>query len=173
MSQMLSVLPSVIILGLAAIAAFLLASRCPSPPENSVARLSASNALAVATGLQSIHFIEEAVTGFHEQFPNLLGLPGMSFAVFVTFNLVWIAIWLASFPGLRSARLLAFFAAWFLAIAGVLNGIAHPLMAVAAAGYFPGLVSSPFVGLACIWLWLKLRDATRASAAIDGSSGSE
>ena len=164
MPQLLSVLPSIVVLGAAAIAALLLATRCPSPPENLAARLAASNALAVATGLQCIHFVEEAATGFDERFPNLLGLPSMPFTVFIVFNLVWIAIWIASIRGLHSARLGAFFAAWFLAIAGTLNGIGHPLMAVAAGGYFPGLVSSPFVGLACIWLWFKLREATQPGA---------
>jgi hypothetical protein len=90
----------------------------------------------------------------------------MPFSFFVVFNVVWIAIWIASIPGLRSSRRIAFFAAWFLAIAGTLNGIAHPLMAVTARGYFPGLVSSPFVGLACIWLWSRLRLAARPSAPV-------
>jgi hypothetical protein len=160
---MLSVLPSIIVLGAAALVALLLTRRYPSPPENIAARITASKALAIATGLQSIHFVEEAATGFHEQFPNLLGLPGMSFNIFIVFNLVWIAFWLGSIPGLRSARPVAFFAAWFLAIAGTLNGIGHPILAGAAGGYFPGLFSSPFVGLACIWLWFKLREATRTS----------
>ncbi len=170
---MLSVLPSIFVLGMAALAAILLVRRRPSPPENISERLSASHALALATGLQSIHFVEESVTGFHERFPALLGFPSMSFSFFVAFNLIWIAIWIASIPGLRSARPAAFFAAWFLAIAGMLNGIGHPLMAVAAGGYFPGLLSSPFIGLACVWVWFKLRAATRPSAAIDGSLGSE
>ena len=52
-------------------------------------------------------------------------------------------------------------AAWFLAIAGMFNGIAHPLLAVAAGGYFPGLASSPFIGAASVWLWFRLRSATR------------
>ncbi len=168
---MLSLLPSIVILGAAALAALFLASRRPSPPENIAARITASNALAIATGLQCIHFVEETATGFNEAFPNLLGLPGMSFTVFVVFNLVWIAIWIASIPGLRSARRGAFFAAWFLAIAGVLNGIGHPLMAVAAGDYFPGLVSSSFVGLACVWLWLKLREATRTSQPTNMKNG--
>ena len=168
---MLSVLPSIVVLGVAALAALHLAKRCPSPPEKIAARRTASNTLAVATGLQSIHFVEEAATGFNERFPALFGFPNMSFAVFAIFNIVWIAIWIASIPGLRSARLVAFFAAWFLAIAGILNGIGHPLMAVAAGGYFPGLVSSPFVGLACIWLWLNLRAATRPSVAVKRSPG--
>mgnify|MGYP001811772706 CR=1 FL=1 len=86
----------------------------------------------------------------------------MSLPVFLGFNLVWIAIWVASIPGLRSGSAGAFFAAWFLAIAGALNGIAHPLLAVAAGGYFPGLLSSPLIGAAGVWLWLRLRAATSA-----------
>ncbi len=86
----------------------------------------------------------------------------MPFSVFLVFNLAWIAIWIASVPALRSARLGAFFAAWFLAIAGMFNGIAHPLLAVAAGGYFPGLFSSPFIGGVSVWLWRQLRGATRA-----------
>jgi len=49
----------------------------------------------------------------------------------------------------------------FLAPTAMLNAIAHPLMAVAVNGYFPGLISSPLIGLAGLWLWLKLRDAVR------------
>ncbi len=56
---------------------------------------------------------------------------------------------------------------------GALNGIGHPLMAVTAGGYFPGLVSSPFVGLACIWLSLRLREATRPSNTPESALGSE
>ncbi len=166
---MLSVLPSIVVLGIAALAAILLAHRRPSPPENTIERLTASHALAVTTGLQSIHFVEEAATGFHERFPALLGFPSRFFPFFVAFNLMWIAIWISSIPGLRSARPAAFFAAWFLAIAGMFNGIGHPFMAVAAGGYFPGLLSSPFIGLACVWTWLKLRAATRPRAATDGT----
>ena len=86
----------------------------------------------------------------------------MPISLFVIFNLVWLGIWLASVPGLRSARKIAFFAAWFLAIAGMINGIAHPLLAIATGGYFPGLVSSPFVAVVCIVLWRRLRAATRS-----------
>ena len=157
------ILPSIIVLGIAAFAAFFLARHRSSPPENVTERFAASHALALATVIQSTHFIEEAVTGFHERFPALLGLPSMPFSFFMVFNLAWIAIWIASIPGLRAARPAAFFAAWFLAIAGVINGIGHPLMAIAVGGYFPGLVSSPFIGLACVWTWTKLRAATYAA----------
>jgi len=157
---MLSVLPSIVVLGMVALYALALARRRPSPPQKTAERRKASHALALATGLQCVHFLEEASTGFHEQFPAMLGLPGMSYSVFVAFNLTWIAIWIASIAGLRSARPAAFFAAWFLAAAGVLNGIGHPLMAIVTGDYFPGLWSSPFIGLACAWTWSKLRAAT-------------
>jgi len=153
-----------VVLGAAAFAAALLARYRPSPPENRQGRLAASRALALATGIQGVHFVEEAVAGCEEQFPALLGLPAMAMSLFVAFNLAWIAIWIASIAGLRSANPVAFFAAWFLAIAGMLNGLAHPLMAIATGGYFPGLASSPLVGVASLWLWLRLRGATRPRA---------
>ena len=159
---MLSVLPSIVALGLAALAALLLAMSRPSPPERRLKRHAASHALALAVGVQSAHFAEETATGFHERFPALFGLPSMPLSVFVVFNLAWLGIWIASVTGLRSARTAAFFAAWFLGIAGMLNGIAHPLLAVAVGGYFPGLVTSPFIGGVSVWLWLRLRGATRS-----------
>ena len=158
---MLNVLPSILVLGLAAFAALLLALNLPSPPEQVAERLAAARALAVAVGIQSVHFAEELATGFHERLGALLGLPGIPISIFIVFNLTWLGIWVASVPGLRSARTAAFFAAWFLAIAGIINGIAHPLLAVADGRYFPGLVSSPFIGVASVWLLLRLHAATR------------
>ncbi len=158
---MLNVLPSIIVLGLAGLAALVLALGRWSPPENVRQRRDAARVLPLSVGIQSIHFAEEAATGLHERLGALLGLPGIPLAFFVVFNLTWLGIWVASVPGLRSARAAAFFAAWFLAIAGMINLIAHPLLAIAAGGYFPGLVSSPFIGVASVWLWLRLRRATR------------
>ena len=136
---MASLLPSMVALGLAAIAALILARSRWSPPENMAERLAASRALAIAVVIQGIHFSEEAATGFHERLGPVFNLPAMSFTLFVGFNAIWLGIWVASVPGLKSARVVAFFAAWFLAIAGMMNGIAHPLLAVAEGGYFPGL----------------------------------
>ncbi|MDH3216848.1 MAG: HXXEE domain-containing protein [Candidatus Krumholzibacteria bacterium] len=166
---MLNVLPSMFVLGLAALAAMLLVLSRWSPAENVAERIAAARALAVAVGVQSVHFAEEAASDFHERLGALLGLPGIPLSVFVVLNLMWLGIWVASVPGLRSARVGAFFAAWFLAIAGMFNGIAHPLLAIAAGGYFPGLVSSPLIGVAGVWLWLRLRSATRPS---EGAAGS-
>lgn len=156
-------LVSAFALGLAALAALLLVRNRESLAERETQRHTAARALAIAIGVQSVHFAEEAATGFHQRFPTLFGLPELPFSFFVVFNLTWIGIWVASVPGLRSARPAAFFAAWFLAIAGMLNGIAHPLLAVAAGGYFPGLASSPLIGGVGAWLWLRLRGATQAT----------
>ena len=158
---MLSVLPSLFILSLVALAALRLTQTRPPIHEYTKGRTSAVRALGFAVLLQAVHFSEEAMTGFHERFPALLGLPALPFSLFVTFNLLLLGIWIVSIPGLRVASPMAFFAAWFLAIAAMLNGIAHPLLAIAANGYFPGLASSPYVGGAGIWLWLQLRKATR------------
>jgi hypothetical protein len=158
--MLLSLLPSILVLGLAALAAVGLAQSRPSPLQNATERSVAARALVLALVVQAIHFGEETLTGFPERLGALLGLPAMPMSFFLIFNLAWLAVWVLSVPGLRAARAAAFFAAWFLAIAGMINAIAHPLLAVAAGGYFPGLVSSPFIGAAAAWLWLRLREAT-------------
>ena len=155
-----SMLPSIFALGLATLFALLLTLRRRSSHGSVAERLAAARALALATGVQAIHFAEEAGTGFHEALPAQFGLPSMSFSIFAAFNLVWLAIWMASVPGLRSSHPAAFFAAWFLAIAGMFNGIAHPLLAIASGGYFPGLVTSPFIAFASVWVWRRLLRAT-------------
>ena len=148
--------PSLLILGLVAIVAAYLA-RSRQYAENRLAqRRTASKALAVATVVQCVHFSEEWATGFHVRFPALFGLEPLPLSLFVAFNLVWIVLWFASVKPLRSANKGAYFAAWFLALAGALNGIAHPLMAVSVGGYFPGLVTSPLIGVAGVYLWRRL-----------------
>ena len=161
---MWSLVPSVVVLGLVAVAALRLAQRRSSPVEAVKERGAAAMVLGVTTAIQSVHFAEEWATGFHARFPALLGLDPMPLSFFVSFNLAWIVIWIASIPLLRLGRRPAFFAAWFLALAGMLNGIAHPLMAMASGGYFPGLVTSPVIGLAGVFLWQRLRKATSGSA---------
>jgi hypothetical protein len=158
----MNLLPSVLALGLAALAGVALAWRRPSPPDRRDERRAAARALALAVAAQGVHFAEEAATGFEERLPTLFGMPPLSFTGFVVFNSAWLAIWIAAIPAIRSPRPVAFFAAWFLAIAGMLNGVAHPLLAIVRGGYFPGLVSSPVSGLASLWLWLRLRRATES-----------
>jgi hypothetical protein len=160
---MLSIVPSVVVLGLVAIVSVRLAQRRASPVEAAKERIAASAILGAATAIQSAHFAEEWVTGFHVRFPGLLGLDPMPLWFFVPLNLAWIAIWLVSVPYLRLGRKPAFFAAWFIAIGGMLNGVAHPMMAIASGGYFPGLVTSPVIGLAGGILWQRLQRATAES----------
>jgi hypothetical protein len=148
-------LPSAVFLGIAAVAALTLTRRS-SPSERVADRTAASRVLALALAAQTLHFLEEAATGFPERFGPLLGAAEMPPGFFLAFNLAWIGIWGASVWGIRSARGWALFAAWFLAIAGTLNAVAHPLLALASGGYFPGLISSPFVGAASLWLWVRL-----------------
>ena len=163
--DVLSIVPSLVVLGLAALAALHLALNRLSPAERTVERAAASVALAVATAIQTVHFAEEWATGFHIRFPALLGLDPMPLSFFVSFNVAWIMIWIVAVPFIRSGQKWAFFAAWFLAIAGMLNGFAHPLMALASGGYFPGLFTSPFIAVAAVLLWLRLRRATSGSFA--------
>jgi hypothetical protein len=157
---MSSVIPSVVILGLVAMVAIRLAQSRSSPPEAASDRIAAASVLGIATAIQCAHFAEEWATGFHARFPALLGLDPMPLSFFVPFNLAWIAVWIVSIPFLRLGRRAAFFAAWFLAIAGILNGVAHPMMAIASSGYFPGLITSPFIGVAGVILWQRLQRAT-------------
>ncbi|MDH4048936.1 MAG: HXXEE domain-containing protein [Gammaproteobacteria bacterium] len=160
---MTGILPSMIILGVAALVALALAFVRRSHPDNVRERIDASNALAVAVAIQAAHFGEELATGFHVKFPALFGLPPMSPTFFIIFNLTWIAIWVAAIPGLRLAQPAAYFAAWFLAIAGIINGIGHPILAIVTGGYFPGLVTSPFIGIAGVWLWRRMYATTVAA----------
>jgi hypothetical protein len=155
----MSMLPSALILGCVAFVA-LRFTRGRAITDDSVVLRRAAIALMIATVVQGIHFSEEALTGFHESFPAAFGQADMSYTLFLAFNVGWLCIWAVSIPGLLSGRSAAFFAAWFLAIAGVLNAIAHPLLAVTSRGYFPGLLTSPLVGVAAAVLWARLRDAT-------------
>jgi hypothetical protein len=113
-------------------------------------------AVQVCLIVQALHFIEESVTGFHAQFPRLLGLPPWPTWFFIAFNVFWLAIWALAARRLGTGRRLAWFAVWFLGIAMVLNGLAHPLLALRVWGYFPGLITAIPVGVAGLWLlrWL-------------------
>lgn len=153
-------IPSIAVLGLVALVALSLTYRRSPSGQSRFQRIAASRALAIATAAQSAHFIEEWATGFHVRFPALFGQDPMPASIFVAFNLAWIAVWIACIPLIRSAHKPALFVAWFLALAGMLNGIAHPLMAVAAESFFPGLISSPVIGVAGIYLFRCLNRAT-------------
>ncbi len=132
-----------------AAAALIAFSRPPkSPPPGT-----ALTGLATL-GLQTAHFLEELGTGFYIRFPELLGFDPWTYEFFVVFNAAWILIWLASLWALEIAPTAAGWMLWFLALAGVLNGLAHPALALATGGYFPGLVTSPVLGV-CGFLFAR------------------
>lgn len=106
--------------------------------------------------IQATHFVEELATGFHKRFPDLLGLAPWPPRFFVSFNLIWLAIWSLSIWGLKARQRPALFPLWFLAIGCIANGLAHPLFAILTGGYFPGLVTSPFAGLVGVLLLRRL-----------------
>jgi len=55
----------------------------------------------------------------------------------------------------------ALFPLWFLAAASVSNALLHPALAIATGGYFPGVLTSPVVGVAGLFL---LRGLARITA---------
>ena len=107
---------------------------------------SAARIALITTACQAGHFLEELASGFHRRFPELFGLAPWSARFFVAFNLTWLAIWVLSARGLLRRRRAALFPLWFLALGALGNLVAHPLFALRAGGYFPGLVTAPFVG---------------------------
>ncbi len=159
-----SLLPSAMVLGVAAaIALFLTLARDWAHDSKQIIR-GAVHLAVITTLFQAAHFTEELVTGFHEQFPALLGLPPMPIRVFVVFNFAWLMIWSLSAWGLAARRRAALFPLWFLGIASAVNGVAHPLFSVLAGGYFPGLVTSPVAGLLGVLLLRRLALLTRGGS---------
>ena len=118
-------------------------------------------AAGAAIAVQSAHFAEEWIGGFNCRFPELLGLAPWSVELWATFNLFWIGLWVLSMTGIRARVHVALFPVWFLGIAGALNCVAHPLLALAAEGYFPGLWTSPLCGLSGGLLLRQLGELTR------------
>jgi hypothetical protein len=147
-------------LGVAAVAALLLTVTRGAVGADET-RLRAILRLAVVTLLlQASHFAEELATGFHRRYPELLGLAPWSLRFFVSFNLFWLAVWGLSLWGLAARRRAALFPLWFLGLGCVVNGLAHPAFALRTGGYFPGLVTSPFLGALGVLLLRRLARIT-------------
>ncbi|MDX1396593.1 MAG: hypothetical protein R3195_19590 [Gemmatimonadota bacterium] len=153
-------LPSIVVLSLIALYAGVLTARRGSPPEKASERVAASKALAVAVVAQGVHLAEEAVGDLPARLPALFGERPVPLSIFLTINLVWLGIWAVSVWMLRGGASGAFFAAWFLALAGILNGVAHPARARPAGGYIPGQGRTPAVAAAGVLLAPRLTAAT-------------
>jgi len=123
-------------------------------------RRQATRLFIVLLALQTLHAAEEYATGFHERFPAVFGLAPWPAAFFLALNLSLLLVWAVAGPGLAAGHRPAFLPVWFLALLGVANGVAHPLLALSARGYFPGLLTSPLVGIAGVLLWRRLMTIT-------------
>ena len=107
----------------------------------------ASITIIATLAAQVLHFAEELGTQFYVRFPVELGLQPWSKRFFVVFNVVWLAVWVASLLAVRARLVPALVPLWFLGLAMALNGVAHPVLALRAGGYFPGLATTPIVAL--------------------------
>ena len=105
-----------------------------------------------AVAVQGLHLGEEFLTGFQRDFPGLFGYEWTDFR-FLTFNLVWLAIFVIAAVGVRRRQGFALLIVWFFAIVGGIgNGIGHLVLMAAARAYFPGAVTAP----ACLVLGVLL-----------------
>ena len=148
-------------LDLAFLAALALALRAPAGAN--VWRLRPP-AIAVLV-LQMLHFTEERGGGFAERFPETLGLAPWPGGFFEGFNIVWLCVWAWAIVA-GGAGYPARAALWFLALSAIANGLAHPLLALSVGGYFPGLYTSPLLGLGGLWLALRLGRRSAAPGAL-------
>lgn len=159
----MSVLPSMVVLGTLIVIAALLTVRRAWAVEDYGRTRRAIQIAAVTVLIQAGHFGEELLTGLRERLPALFGLDAMPLGLFVTFNVAWLAIWSISAWALRARYRVALFPLWFLGLGCITNGVAHPALAVAVGGYFPGLVTSPVAGVAGVMLLRQLLLITRTA----------
>lgn len=140
-------IPTIVALGtILVIAALITAARPRLRREVSESRRFAILA-AITIAAQTAHVIEELWAGFFVEFPAVFGLPPFTKGAFVTFNVAWLGIWLIAAWRVRAGSILAAWPLWFLALAGTINAVAHPLLALRAGEYFPGLYTAPVIGL--------------------------
>lgn len=149
---------------LAGIAGCLAFSRSPLT-ASSARRRALALAAAAAIVAQCAHAAEELGAGFPRRFPAILGLAPWPNEFFILFNLFWIVVWALSCRAAIAGWRAALFPLWFLALASMANAVAHPLLSARAGAYFPGLFTSPLVGIMGILLARQLLLATAPAAA--------
>lgn len=130
---------------------------------------------ALAVLVQCAHLVEEYLSGFYRVFPPVFGAEPWSEQRFLSFNLVWLAIFvIAGFELVRQTRT-AYLVAMFLAIGGgVGNGLGHLALAAREGGYFPGAYTGVLALLAGSVLTYRLmrKPAHILSATHNGESQS-
>lgn len=160
MAPLASYLPSIVALGslLIAAAAITMARSRLRTDVGGSPRFVWVTLLAIVA--QAVHFLEELNTGFFIRFPEMFGLAPLLEAVFVAFNLAWLGIWVAALLGVRAGIRVAAWPLWLLGLAAVLNLFAHPILALRAGAYFPGLYTAVLVGAAGVFLLHELARLT-------------
>jgi len=118
--------------------------------------------------VQIAHSVEEYVFRFYAVFPPARLLerlsPGLARPGFVVLNTLVAVFGLWCFfssvrPGTRSARDWI----WIWVAVELFNGVAHPVWAVAARGYVPGLVTSTLLLTLATHLFWRLRTTPEPS----------
>ena len=161
-AQMLWMGRATVVLGIGMVVAYLLWSAAGW--NNNPAAILPAYLLAIA--VQCLHLTEEFVTGFQRRFPRLIGYE-WSDARFLTFNLVWLAVFVLAALGVYRRVPLAYLVVLFFALAGgVANGTGHLLLCASQRGYFPGAVTAPLCLLLGILLITRLFGGAGAQQAV-------
>jgi hypothetical protein len=148
----MSFVPSIIALSAMAAVALVITLARGGINADPAALRSAVRTAVLAIACQVLHFAEEAGGGLNRRLPEFFGLDPVAMNSFVGVNLVALAVWVLSVVALRGRISAALFPLWFLAVASVSNALLHPALAVAARGYFPGVLTAPVVGVAGAFL---------------------
>ncbi|MEN8721311.1 MAG: hypothetical protein ABF335_00335 [Alphaproteobacteria bacterium] len=107
---------------------------------------------------QFVHLYEKWVTGFAEVFPRSLGYEPSSLPNYMVLTLANLIVVSSGLYFLRKGTRIGTYAAWFLAMIGFVNGIAHPLLAIIFADdgwYYPGLYTAIVHLFLGTWLWIS------------------
>ena len=117
----------------------------------------ARSALLLLVFAQAAHSIEEYTFGLYERFAPARFASGLvssdlatGFAV-LNASLVAFGLWCCLVPMRRnwpSARSWA----WLWVVVELGNGVGHPVLALRAGGYFPGVATSPFLLVLALYL---------------------
>ncbi len=162
----MSFVPSIIALSAMAAVALMVTIARGGINADQAALRSAVRMAILAIVCQILHFAEEAGGELNRRFPEFFGLDPVAMDAFVSVNLVALAVWALSVPALLARVSAALFPLWFLAVASVSNALLHPALAIATGGYFPGVLTSPVVGVAGLFLLRGLARITRPDGSV-------
>jgi Protein of unknown function with HXXEE motif len=130
-------------------------------------RLSRAAFLALIL-VQAAHSVEEYSTRLFDRLAparfvsELFGFDRRIGFVIFNASIVAFGLWCYFGPVSRGSRT-ALALAWSWVVLEMLNGVAHVVWAVSAAGYRPGLVTAPFLVVTALFLAWNLRQTPAAA----------